>query len=114
MTKTLNLDVLDPEPKILTLGGIPFDVTRMPLSIFLMIQKQAKAGGINLKWYQEPLTIWLQSVDSTVTAEWISKVTDDTRVMRAIEKNLFDSVLTDPLPAWTSDQPTTPEKTQIS
>ncbi|HWQ65025.1 MAG TPA: hypothetical protein VN429_11455 [Methanospirillum sp.] len=104
MTKTLNLDALYPERKVLTLCGKTFDVTQMPLSIFLMIQKQARNGGITLQWYQEPLTSWLQSVDPSVTPEWVQKATDDTMVMRTIEKDLFDSVLTDPLPDWISDQ----------
>jgi hypothetical protein len=103
MTKRLNLDELVSESKVLTLGGKQFDVTRMPLAIYIMIIDQAKTDqGITLEFYQKALTTWLQSIDTTITSDWVIEKTNDVRMLVSIRDNLFN-VSSDPLPGWTSD-----------
>jgi hypothetical protein len=104
LTKTLNLDALNPEKAELILGGRTFDVTRMPMKVFLTIQKKFREGGVTTAWYREPLQEWLSINDDAITTEWIEHATEDATVMRAIERNLFDPVIVDPLPVWISDQ----------
>lgn len=103
MTKRLNLDTMHPEPKLLTLGGKQFDVTRMPLAIFLDIQKRSEEKPLQLPEYRQILTTWLQKLDPAVTPDWIESVTDDLQLMIAIREQIFNSVFSDPLPNWTSD-----------
>lgn len=109
MTQTLNLDALNPEKKLVTLGGKTFDVTRMPVAIFAELQKKALAKALNIQGYLELISDWFTQIDPSITPEWIKEQLNDAKIIRTVQHNLFDKVLLDPLEEFVSDLPEEPE-----
>lgn len=93
----------------MTLGGKVFDVTVYPTAVFLKVQELYSNQKLTTESYREPLYMWLNRLDPTITREWVDEHTQDAKVIRTIESELFGKALL-PLGRWTTDQDPEPDQ----
>lgn len=89
MAVYLNLDEVQPEKRILTVGKRDFDVTDMPVSVMFFINKttvtrQKEGSGVLYSDYYEALYMWFKSQDETITQTWMDEHITGTMVKQII------------------------------
>lgn len=102
----LKLDLDDPrtEQKLVTLGGIEFNMTEMPIDVFLFLNERnadrsRDGGNLIARDYYDGILMWLQSLKGTdvITSKWLDEVLSGNRLQQFIITVVRPAMLPPPL-----------------
>jgi hypothetical protein len=89
----LKLDLDDPhtEQKIMTLGGTEFNITEMPISVFLFLNERSAERRVDGKFlmgsdYYDATLMWLQAIKGSdnITTKWLDENLSGNRLQQFV------------------------------
>jgi len=78
MAKYLNLDDINSEKRLLTVGGKEFDVTEMPIKVMLFlnsrtVERRKENSEVLFSDYFDALHTWFKEQNGDITTAWMEE-----------------------------------------